>query len=74
MTYHRSMLRVLVFTVPFVALAGLTVLLEQVDAGAGATFAAFGLIAVLTGSAIGYFSDRLAGPRQRGRGASANRS
>ncbi|HKF82530.1 MAG TPA: hypothetical protein VKB23_06185 [Solirubrobacterales bacterium] len=68
------MLRVLVFAVPFVALAGLTILLEQLDAGVGATFAAFGLIAVLTGSAIGYFSDRLIGPRNRGRRPNANRS
>jgi hypothetical protein len=60
------MLRALVFAVPFVALAGLTVVLKRVGADAGVLFAAFALIAVLTGSAIGYFSDRLTGPRPGG--------
>jgi len=65
-TYTPNMLRVLVFAVPFVALAGLTVVLKRIGADAGVLFAGFALIAVLTGSAIGYFSDRLTGPRSGG--------
>jgi hypothetical protein len=72
-TYTQSMLRFLVFAVPFIALAGLTVLLKQVDASAGVAFGSFGVLAVLTGSAIGYFVDRLVGPRKQSQVAIASR-
>jgi uncharacterized paraquat-inducible protein A len=72
-TYTSSVLRVLVFVVPFVALAGLVILLNRVEADAGIALTAFGLIVVLTGSAIGYFADRLAEPWNQGDGPNAKR-
>lgn len=73
MTYNQSVLRFLVFVVPFIALAGLAILLKQVDASAGLAFGSFGVIAVSTGIAIGNFADRLVGPQKRSPAAIASR-
>lgn len=73
MTYTPNVLRVLAFAVPFIALAGATILLKRVDAGSEIVFAVFGLLAVLTGVGIGLFAGRPAESRERDRGASASR-
>lgn len=51
-------MRIALFVVPAVAVAGLVLLLNGVDASAGIAVAAFGLAAVLSGAALGYFADR----------------
>lgn len=75
MTYTRDMaIRIALFTIPFVAVAALVLLLNEVKAGPGIAAASFGLFAVATGTALGYFADRLpefrARPYCRGRTAS----
>jgi hypothetical protein len=72
-TYASIVLRVLLFAAPFVALAGLKVLSNRVDAGAGAGFAGLCLISVFTGVAIGLFADRLPGYRKQGERPTASR-
>ena len=52
-------IRIALFAVPAVAVAGLVLLLNSVDAGVGIAVAAFGVIAVATGATLGYFADRL---------------
>lgn len=52
-------IRIALFTVPAIAVAGLVLLLNGLGASAGIAIAAFGLVAVATGSALGYFADRL---------------
>lgn len=52
-------LRIALFAVPAVAVAGLVLLLNALDAQAGVAVAAFGLVAVASGVALGYFADRL---------------
>jgi hypothetical protein len=52
-------IRIALFTVPAVAVAGLVLLLNGLGASAGIAVAAFGLVAVATGVALGYFADRL---------------
>ncbi len=52
-------LRIALFAVPAVAVAGLVLLLNGLDASAGIAVAAFGVVAVMTGTALGYFADRL---------------
>jgi len=49
----------LIFIPTMVAVAGLVLLLNAINAGAGVSAGALGLIAVMSGAAIGYFSDRL---------------
>lgn len=51
-------IRIALFAVPAVAVAGL-VLLLNLGASAGIAVAAFGVFAVATGTALGYFADRL---------------
>jgi hypothetical protein len=69
MTYSRNMaIRIALFGVPAVAVVGLVFLVNALNASAGITFAAFTVIAVATGAAIGCFADRLPGA-QRGREA-----
>jgi len=51
--------RIALFAVPTAAVAGLVLLLNGLDASAGIAVAAFGVVAVATGSALGYFADRL---------------
>jgi len=58
--YTRDMaIRIALFTIPFAAMAGLVLLLNEVHAGAGIAVAAFGLFAVSIGATLGYFADRL---------------
>lgn len=52
-------LRIALFAVPIVAVAGLVLLLNGLGASAGIAVAVFGLVAVATGAALGYFADRL---------------
>lgn len=59
MIYTPNMVRILVFAVPFAAVAGLVLLLNGLGAEPGIAVAAFGLLAVLIGSSIGYFANRL---------------
>ncbi len=60
MIYTLAMaIRIALFAVPAVVVAGLVLLLNGLDASVGIAVAAFGLVAVLSGIAIGYFADRL---------------
>jgi hypothetical protein len=52
-------LRIALFAVPMAAAAGLVLLLNALDAQVGIAVAAFGLVAVASGAALGYFADRL---------------
>ena len=52
-------IRIALFAVPAIAVAGLVLLLNGLDASAGIAVAAFGVVAVATGTALGYFADRL---------------
>jgi hypothetical protein len=52
-------LRIALFAVSAMAVAGLVLLLNGLAASAGIAVTAFGLVAVATGTALGYFSDRL---------------
>jgi hypothetical protein len=52
-------IRIALFAVPAIAVAGLVLLLNGLGASAGIAVAAFGLVAVATGLALGYFADRL---------------
>jgi hypothetical protein len=56
-------IRIALFAVPAIAVAGLVVLLNGLGAGAGIAVAAFGLVAVLSGAALGCFVDRLPAAR-----------
>jgi len=59
-------IRIALFAVPALVVAGLVLLLNGLDASAGIAVAAFGLVAVATGADLGYFADRLPGlPRTR---------
>jgi hypothetical protein len=51
--------RVALFTVPALAVAGLVLLLNSLNASAGIAVAAFGVFAVATGATLGYFADCL---------------
>jgi len=52
-------IRIALFAVPAITVAGLVLLLNGLDASAGIAVAAFGVVAVATGTALGYFADRL---------------
>jgi hypothetical protein len=52
-------IRIALFGVPAVAVAGLVIFLNGVDANAGIAAAAFGVLAVVSGAMLGYFADRL---------------
>jgi hypothetical protein len=52
-------IRVAQLAVPAVAVAGLVLVLNGLDASPGIAVAAFGLVAVATGATLGYFADRL---------------
>jgi hypothetical protein len=52
-------IRIALLAIPTAAVAGLVLLLNGLDTGAGIAVAAFGLIAVMSGTALGYFADRL---------------
>lgn len=52
-------IRISLFAVPTVAVIGLVVLLNALDASAGIAVAALGLVAIVSGAALGVFADRL---------------
>jgi len=52
-------IRIAIFAIPTVAVVGLVLLLNGLDAGAGIAAAALGVVAVASGAALGYFADRL---------------
>jgi len=52
-------IRIALFALPAIAVAGLVLLLNSLDASSGIAVAAFGVVAVATGAALGYFADRL---------------
>ncbi len=52
-------LRIALFAVPMAAVSALVLLLNALDAQAGVAVAAFGLVAVASGVALGCFADRL---------------
>lgn len=58
--------RIALFAVPAAAVAGLVLLLNGLDAGAGIAVAAFGLVAVVGGATLGYFADRFSATGERG--------
>ena len=61
-------IRIALFAIPTAAVAGLVLLLNGLDADAGIAVAALGVVAVLSGAALGYFADRLPDfPRARRR-------
>lgn len=65
MIYTRDMVvRIALFAIPLLLLAGLVLLLNALDAAPGIAIASFSLLAVSTGAAIGYFADRLSGPQR----------
>lgn len=67
MIYARSMLlRITAFGIPALAVAGLVLLLNSLEASAGLAVAAYAIIAVSTGGTIGYFAERLLGQPPRG--------
>lgn len=60
MIYTEPMaIRVALFVLPTVAMAGLVLLLNSVEATAGMAAASMGLVAVASGAALGYFADHL---------------
>lgn len=73
MTYTWSVLRLLLLVVPFVVLAGVAIVLNQVDAAPGTGFAALCLISVLTGVGIGLSAGRHGESQRQDRVASASR-
>lgn len=65
MVYAIAMaIRVALFPIPAVAVAGLVLLLNGLDASTGLAVAAFGMFAVATGSVLGYLVDHLPQPPQ----------
>jgi hypothetical protein len=61
------MRQLLLLVVPFVVLAGVAILLNQVDVAPGAGFGALCLISVLTGVGIGLIAGRPGGSRRQDR-------
>jgi hypothetical protein len=60
MIYARNMIfRIALFTIPALAVVGLTLLLNGLGASPGLAVAVYAVIAVSTGATIGYFVDRL---------------
>ena len=76
MTYNSPvLLRLALFLLPATAAVGLVLLLNGLGAGPGVAVVALGLLAVLSGAALGYFADRLPEPSaaRRRRAQSAGR-
>jgi multisubunit Na+/H+ antiporter MnhB subunit len=74
MTYSRDMaIRIALFGIPAVAVVGLIFLMNGLKASPGIAFAAFTVVAVATGAAIGCFADRLPGAQQSRRAHTASR-
>jgi hypothetical protein len=51
--------RIALFAIPTIAVVGVVLLLNAVDASAGIAVAALGLVAILGGAALGAFADQL---------------
>ncbi|HEX6754153.1 MAG TPA: hypothetical protein VF093_11275 [Solirubrobacterales bacterium] len=51
--------RIALFAIPAAMVTGLVVLLNGLDASPGIAVVALGVVAVATGTALGYFADRL---------------
>ena len=74
MNYTRVVLRLLLLALPYVVLTLVMILLNQIDAGPEAEFAALCLISALTGVGIGLYVARHDGPPNRqGRPPTASR-
>jgi hypothetical protein len=71
-TYNSGVLRVLLLAVPLVAVAGVMILLNEVDAGPDAGFAALCLVSVFNGVGVGLYVSRRGGRHGEGRGPSAS--
>jgi hypothetical protein len=67
------MLRVLLLAVPLVAVAGVMILLNEINAGPDAGFAALCLISVINGVGVGLYVSRRGGRHGQDRVASASR-
>jgi hypothetical protein len=52
-------IRIALLATPIAAIVGLVLLLNGLNAGAGISVAALGLVAVASGAALGYFAGRL---------------
>lgn len=52
-------IRIALFAVPTAIVAGLVLLLNQLDASPDIAVVAFGLVAVTSGAALGYFAHQL---------------
>jgi len=52
-------IRIALFVVPAVAVAGLVIFLNLTNASAGIAVAALGVLAAAAGATLGYFADRL---------------
>lgn len=52
-------IRIALVATPIAAVIGFVLLLNGLDAGTGIAAASLGLVAVVSGTAIGYFADRL---------------
>ena len=74
MNYTRVVLRLLLLALPYVVLTLVLLLLNQIDAGPEAGFAALCLISALTGVGIGLYVARHDSPRSgQGRAPTASR-
>ena len=73
MTYNRAVSRVLLLGLPLVAVVGLGILLDKLDAGPGTGFVGLCLISVFTGIGIGLSVGRKNGPRKQGPVVTASR-
>jgi hypothetical protein len=72
-TYNRAMFRVLLLVIPLIAVVGLAILLDRIDAGPGVGFVGLCLISVFTGIGIGLSVGRENGSRRRRPVVSASR-
>jgi hypothetical protein len=72
-TYTRSVLRLFLLAVPFVLVAAVSALLNQIDAGPDAGFVALCLISVLSGIGVGLYVARHDGSRGQEPAATAAR-
>ena len=73
MTYTSIVFRILLFAVPSIAVVALAVLLNHVDAGAGAGFLGLCLISVANGIGIALYMSRQDRSSRRGRTAMGGR-
>jgi len=72
-TYNSTVFRVMLLALPFLAVAGLAILLDNVDAAPGAGFVGLCLISVFNGIGIGLYVGRYDKSRDQGSVATASR-